>query len=68
MLFFIRKQLKLFFINVIGVTPLVLYMEAAMGIRVIEQFGYITGIGFLACMGFYAFIFARYIDPCRGDL
>lgn len=57
----IIEYLKHFLIHTAALLPMLLLLDLGMGIQLYHDYGLSIVIGFIAALGFYAVVYARYI-------
>ena len=53
--------LKISFFTLIGLLPILVFMDYVMDIRISESYSKSTCFGFGVCVAFFGFIYAKYI-------
>jgi len=57
----LKRFLRDAFITLAGIAPLIVFLDYAMGIQLMRDYGGWTTLGFVTCVVFYLEISARYI-------
>lgn len=58
----IKKELKFMAIIMIGIFPMLVFLDVVMGVRLSRDFGFWGVIGFTSCVVFYAEVTNRIRD------